>query len=96
LAELVEHQAAFYRSWPTNAGRLLAEALEALASQVRYLNATTPAEFEARAGTIEQEARQQWEDVGYEQGKAAALAECERRHGGRARNVFEGGPGFED
>jgi hypothetical protein len=91
-AELVDHQVAFFRSWPIAAGAMIARHLEALAGKIRLTDSTTPEEFEARSDEADRQARQQWEDIGCEQGKAAALAECQRRHGGRARNVFEGGP----
>jgi hypothetical protein len=92
LAGLAEFQAQFFRGWGNGAGDLFGRVMEELSQKVRFVGAVTPEDFEAREQTIEQEAREQWEDVGYEQGKAAAKAECERRHGGRARNVFEGGP----
>jgi hypothetical protein len=94
LAELVEYQAAFYRAWPTDAGAMIAQALDALAAKIGYAGATTPAEWDARAETIEQEARAQWEDIGFEQGKAQALAECERKHR-RIGGAFEGHPAWE-
>jgi hypothetical protein len=96
LAELVEHQSGFYDAWPTDAGKMIAEALGDLAAKIRYVGATTPAEWDARAETIEQEARQQWEDIGFEQGKAAALAECERKHGRTPTAGFGGHPAWED
>jgi hypothetical protein len=92
LAELVEYQATFYRSWPTEAGAMIARTLDALALKIRLTDAGTPEEFDASAEILDAEARQQWEDIGFEQGKAAALAECARKHGGRLRSVHEGYP----
>jgi hypothetical protein len=80
LPELVEYQAQFYKSWPTAAGAMIATALESLAQKIRYVGAATPEDFEARADTIEHEAREQWQEIGYQEGLAAGRSECERRH----------------
>ena len=50
LVELVAHQSAFYRSWPTAAGEIIARHLEGLALKIRMTDATTPEEFDAREG----------------------------------------------
>jgi hypothetical protein len=81
LAELVDHSVAFFRSWPTAAGEMIARHLESLALRLRLTDSTTPEEYDSRAEVLDAEARQAWEDVAYEEGKAAALAECQRRHG---------------
>jgi hypothetical protein len=96
LAELVEHQAAFYRAWPTDAGKLIAEALDDLANKIRYVGATTPAEWDARAETIEQEARQQWQEAGYQEGLAIGREECRRKHGQPPSAGFGGHPSWEE
>jgi hypothetical protein len=66
LAELVEHQAAFYRSWPSEAGEMIARELDALALKVRMTDATTPAEFEARIEVLDADIRAGWEARGYD------------------------------
>jgi SRSO17 transposase len=75
LAELVDLQAAFYRSWPIAAGEMIARAMEELALKVRMTDATTPAEFEARVEALDADARAQWEAIGYEEGRAAGRGE---------------------
>jgi hypothetical protein len=54
--------------------------------------ARAPDECHARIGVIENEARQQWESVGFENGLMQARRECVRRYGGRVRSVHEGHP----
>jgi hypothetical protein len=96
LAELVEHQASFYRSWPTEAGALIAEALDDLAAKIQVTGATTPEEYRDRIGVLEDEAREQHETVGYENGLSAGRAECERKHGRTPAASFGGHPSWED
>jgi hypothetical protein len=78
LAELVEAQAVAYRAWPLAAGAMIARHLEDLAQRIRFVEATTPAEYEARAETIEADARRQWEAVGFEAGRASCVC-CQCR-----------------
>jgi hypothetical protein len=58
LAELVEHQAAFYRAWPTEAGAVIAEALDELAAKIQATDARTPDEYRAQIGVLEDAARE--------------------------------------
>jgi hypothetical protein len=81
LAKLVEHQAAFYRAWPTEAGALIAETVDDLAAKVLATDARTPNEYRARIGVLDDEARDQWQEVGYQEGLAAGREECRRKHG---------------
>jgi hypothetical protein len=94
LADLIDHTAEFFAAWPTGAGSLIAEALRELAAKVHATGATPPDEFRDRIAVMEDEARQQHEEIGYQEGLAAARAECERRHGSN-RSTF-GHPAWED
>jgi hypothetical protein len=96
LPELVEHQAAFYRSWPTAAGEIIARHLEGLALKIRMTDATTPEEFDAREGVLDDEVRQQRETIGYEAGLAAGREECRRKRGRSPSAGFGGHPAWED
>lgn len=69
LDELVEYQAAFYRSWPNAAGALIAQALTELALKIRLVDARTPADFEARVEVLDADMRRQWEEVGFAAGR---------------------------
>jgi hypothetical protein len=69
LADLAEHQAAFYRRWHNGAGDLFGRIMEDLAQKIRYVSAETPADFEAREETIDRDARQTWEEVGFRAGR---------------------------
>lgn len=71
LDELCYRQAAFYRGWSNAAGDMLADAMAELALKVRMTDATTPADFAARKDILDREARDQWESVGFENGKAS-------------------------
>jgi hypothetical protein len=69
LAELVDRQTDFYWSWGNPAGEMLARAMDELALKVRMTDATTPAEFAARADELEDANRETWEAVGYDAGR---------------------------
>jgi hypothetical protein len=58
LVELVSHQSAFYRAWPTAAGAMIAEALNELAAKIQATDARTPDEYRARIGVLADEARE--------------------------------------
>lgn len=75
LAELVDRQADFYRSWGNAAGGMLARAMEALAMKVRMTGAETPDDFDAREGELDAAARETWEAIGFEQGRMACQGE---------------------
>ena len=79
LAELVDRQAAFYRGWNNGAGEMIARAMDELALKIRLTDATTPDEFEARVEILDRDVREQWEAIGFEQGKAACP--CHRQTG---------------
>jgi hypothetical protein len=76
LPELIDHQADWFRSWPSAAGDLIARALDELALKVRMVDATTPEDAMARIEILEQDVRQQWEAIGFENGKAAGLRQA--------------------
>src|SRR5262249_42041176 len=48
LAEVVEHEAMGYRAWGTPAGDFLARQMDRLAQLIRWTNAATPEDHEAR------------------------------------------------
>jgi hypothetical protein len=79
LAELVEAVAVAYRSWPVAAGAMIARHLEDLAQRIRFVSATTPAEYEARAELIDRESRDQWEAIGFDAGRSTCP--CRQRRG---------------
>jgi hypothetical protein len=95
LADLVTKQAEAYRAWPIAAGAMIADCLDGLAARIAYLNARTPADYKARIDTIEDEAAQQHEEIGYQEGLAQARAECARKHGQTPSADF-GHPAWED
>lgn len=76
LAELAEHQAAFFSTWSNGAGDLFSRIMEELAQRIRFVSAVTPSDFEAREDTIEADARRQWEQVGFQAGRDT----CPCRH----------------
>ncbi len=68
LAEIIDHEAASYRSQGTAIGDFLASQLERLAQLVRWTGATTPVEHEDRMQVWDDDIRQQW----FERGMAEA------------------------
>jgi hypothetical protein len=73
---------------------MIAWTLDGLALKIRLTDASTPEEFDAREGVLDDEAREQWESVGFENGQAQARAECERRH--KTHRTTAGHPSWED
>jgi hypothetical protein len=71
LAELVDRQADFYRSWVNPAGAMIAGHLEQLAMAIRWCHAETPEEYDARHEVIERDARETWFRQGFEAGRRA-------------------------
>jgi hypothetical protein len=69
--ELIDQEALGYRAWETPVGDFLAREMEKLAQMVRWTQATTPAEHEARMAVWDNEIREQWEARGYEAGRSA-------------------------
>jgi hypothetical protein len=76
LAELVDRQVDFYRSWKTAAGEMIARHLEELACKVRWVSAETPEDYDARSEIAEEERDQTHYQAGFRMGKAAAYDEC--------------------
>jgi hypothetical protein len=76
LAELVDRQTDFYRGWGNPAGAMLAAHMEELALRVRWVQATTPQEYEDRKAIVDEDARQTWLVQGYEEGLAAGRREA--------------------
>jgi hypothetical protein len=76
LAELADRQADFYRGWGNPAGEMIARHLEELALRIRWVQAETPADYEARAEIVEADARETWFKQGYEEGRRRGLASC--------------------
>jgi hypothetical protein len=96
LPDLIEHTADFFAAWPTAAGGLIAETLRELAAKVQATDATTPDEYRARIGVLEDEAREQHETVGYQAGLDAGREECRRKHGRTPSASFGRHPSWED
>jgi hypothetical protein len=76
LAELVDRQTDRYRGWGNAVGDMLAKHLDELALQIRWVQAETPDDYEARIEIIEQDARETWWKQGYEEGKAGGRPEA--------------------
>jgi hypothetical protein len=79
LAGLVDKQADAYRAWPVDAGKMIADALDQLAMQIRMTKATNPADFAARVEMLEADVRQQWEAIGFEAGLQAQAGRLDHR-----------------
>ena len=73
LAEAADHEAINYRAWGTPVGDFLARQMERLAQLVRWTNAVTPEDHEARMEVWDEEIREQWFDRGYLDGYEAGL-----------------------
>jgi hypothetical protein len=71
LAEIVDHEAMGYRAWGTPAGEFLARQMERLAQLIRWTDAATPEDHEARLEIWDEEIRRQWFDRGYHEGYEA-------------------------
>lgn len=59
-----------YTGWGNDAGRMLAAHMTELAFKLAMTDSTTPEEYEARKDQLDEAAREQWEAVGYERGRA--------------------------
>jgi hypothetical protein len=55
---------------------MFATAMTELLVKFRLTDATTPSEYAARVEIIEADVRQQWEAIGFENGKAAGLRQA--------------------
>jgi hypothetical protein len=78
LAEVVEHETMGYRAWGTPMGDFLARQMERLAQLIRWTNATTPEDHEARLEVWDEEIREQWFERGYQEGYEAGRREAVR------------------
>ncbi|GAC1467501.1 MAG: hypothetical protein NVSMB9_09170 [Isosphaeraceae bacterium] len=78
FAELIDQESLGYRAWGTNVGDFLAREMEKLAQLVRWTQATTPEEHEARMEVWDDEIRQRYEAIGYQEGRYAGCrcGEC--------------------
>jgi hypothetical protein len=76
LAEIVDHEAIGYRAWGTPAGDLLARQIERLAQLIRWTNAESPEDHEARMEVWDEEIRERWFDRGYHEGYEAGRREA--------------------
>jgi hypothetical protein len=72
LPELVDRQADAYRAWGNAAGEMLARHMEELALRCRWVDATTPEDYDARHELVERDARESWWKQGFAAGRAAA------------------------
>ena len=79
LAEVVEHETMGYRAWGTPTGEFLARQMERLAQLIRWTNATTPEDHEARIEVWDAEIREQWFERGYQEGYEAGRRDAVRR-----------------
>jgi hypothetical protein len=79
LARIVDQQVDFFRVWGDATGTMIADHLEALALRIRLVDAVTPAEYADRSEALDRDVRQQWQDVGFEEGRSAAAAELARK-----------------
>ncbi len=71
MAEAIDHEALSYRAWQSPIGDFLAIQMERLAELILFTGATTPSEFADRLEVLDQEAREQHFDVGYQEGREA-------------------------
>jgi hypothetical protein len=78
LVEVVEHETMAYRAWGTPTGDLLARQMERLAQLIRWTNATTPEDHEARMEVWDEEIREQWFERGYREGYEAGRRDAVR------------------
>jgi hypothetical protein len=81
LAEVVDHEAMGYRAWGTPVGDFLARQMERLAQLVRWTDAATPEDHEARMEVWDEEIREQWFERGYHEGYEAGRRDAGRRRG---------------
>ena len=79
LAEAIDREALAYRSQETVIGDFLATQLERLAQIIRFTESVTPAEFSDRFDVLEGQARDQWREVGFEDGFQAGLRAARRQ-----------------
>jgi hypothetical protein len=68
LADLADHVAIHFRGWHNGAGDLFAKTLEELGQKIRFTQADTPADFEARIEILEADRDDSHYRAGYENG----------------------------
>jgi hypothetical protein len=68
LADLADHVATHFRGWHNDAGDLFARTLEELGQKIRFTQADTPADFEARLEILEADRDDSHYRDGYENG----------------------------
>jgi hypothetical protein len=77
LDQLIERQIEFYEGWQNEAGKWFALHMTELLIKYRGAGSpATPAEAMARIEVLEADVRQQWEAIGFENGKAAGLRQA--------------------
>jgi hypothetical protein len=69
LPQMIDREARGYLAWGTPVGDFLARKLDELSQLVRWTQATTPDEHDARMDVWDAEIRDQWEARGYEEGQ---------------------------
>jgi hypothetical protein len=72
--QLIERQIEFYESWKNDAGRMFAQHMTELLMRARWVSATTPQEYDARAQIAEQDAQETHWKAGYAEGRQHGLA----------------------
>jgi hypothetical protein len=73
LDQLIDRQIEFYEGWGNEAGKMFAQHMTELLLRFRWVQATTPAEYDVRHEIVEQDARETWWKQGFEEGKAAGI-----------------------
>jgi hypothetical protein len=68
LADLADHVATHFRGWHNGAGDLFAKTLEELGQKIRFTQAETPGDFEARLEILEADHDDSHYRAGYENG----------------------------
>jgi hypothetical protein len=74
LPELADQEALAYHAWRNPAGDLFARTMEELAQKIRFTGASTPADYWDRIEVMDAAVRQQWEQVGFDEGFRAGRA----------------------
>jgi hypothetical protein len=74
LTEALDHIGNVFRAWDNPFGSMLAWVLEELAQKASMTGATTPHELLTGIESLDREARETWERVGYERGRQSVAA----------------------
>jgi hypothetical protein len=78
LAEIVDREVIGYRARGTATGEFLARQMERLAQLIRWTDAATPEDHEARMEVWDEEIREQWFNRGYHEGYEAGRRDASR------------------